>query len=108
MSLDDNEGRNVLDIQHFLESCLDAAQICNVDPALKERMIADLVERLNRWVFADLMKALDDEAGTELDELMSAGGDEGTIMAFLRRRVPRFDMVVANSFESFRKTFAER
>ena len=91
-------------LRAFLESIIDAAHE-ELEPELREQMLADLGDRLNDRLILTVLANLTEQEQEEFEKLASDAGRVGEIEGWLRGRIPHYDELMAQTMEQFRADY---
>ncbi|MCL5666737.1 MAG: hypothetical protein M1383_03130 [Patescibacteria group bacterium] len=91
------------EIQKYLEDLIVDAKLGKADPAIKEMMLNDLSERLNKYLLMAMAKALSEqelETYTALAEV-----DQSQALAYLHDVKPEMPKIILQALADFRQMF---
>ncbi len=91
----------------FLERMLDDGGMKDVEPGIRQQMLADLRARLQNKIFAALVMRLPENDLPALDALVERNAPQDQVQQFLRERIANLDEVVAEAMLEFRKLYVK-
>ena len=89
----------------FLDSCLWDKGIREVPPEIKEKMIADLADRLQSWLLQATVKELSEKDAKDMEKLLDKGALQAEVTAFLKSRISNLDDIYKQAMESFKQAY---
>jgi len=93
------------EIQEFLDKLLNDGGMEKADPILREMMISDLSNRLDKFLFMTVAKELNEQ---ELDTYTRlAGLDQAQALAYLKDVRPQMPQVFLKALNEFREMFLQ-
>jgi len=96
-----------VEIQQFLESILQEANMSLVDESLKNEMINELFIQLDQHIASVVLEHLPQDKVEEFIKLNEEQKPQLEIEAFLRQYIPAINDVMANAFSEFRQLYLE-
>lgn len=93
------------DIRNFLKKLLVDAGQTDLGGELENILISDLYNRLVDRLLLAAMAELDETKQAELEKMAEEKAASGTIEQFLKKNIPGYLQVFADTLEDFRNTY---
>lgn len=77
----------------------------NLEPAVYDRLVKDLSERVEKIVNKRLIDSLSDEQFDQLEKLSASSPNEQAVQDFINANVPNKDKIVALALAEFRQLY---
>lgn len=92
-------------IRGFLEDLLTQSGITPIDEQMKEEMLKDLFQRLDKFLASKIVQNLTDADLEVFMKMNEEGKPQEDIDAFLKEHMPNAQEVFANAFGEFRDLY---
>ncbi len=93
------------DVRAFLESILQDANIATVDDSMRESIIQELFQRLDKFMLTTVVEALPPEKMEDFTKLVQAGKDRSELEGYLKAHIANAQEVFVRAMLAFRDLY---
>lgn len=92
-------------MRSFCEQLVDAKQLTDLDPEVREQLILDLMKRLEDTIHAKIIAALEPAELDEFTKLLDSGSPDEQVQQYLADHIHNYQNFIAGIMINFRQTY---